>query len=404
MKIKYLLTAFAALVFFSSCEEDTSRNEESDYVRLDSEMSVISDRIQFMKDINYNFRIAVETNYLKEEGFGTKAFLRKGDGQVRIDLYDDGVSDGFLRCDLAASNNIWSGGINAADIPEEGAWVLDVEFTLKDTILLGSDSSGIVYVVKNSVPEIDQVTGLADSDIFDSGFETRTVTVAVSDSNNAQAPYDGQDLKLRLYNISGTLLKENIYKRANNLTDFIFNIDSTYAAGIPTLRNYRFNLETTDMYGESSSIDFSNITIRNFAPSLNGLQYPDTVFIPAQDSVYFSVTVKPNDPQGHLEYQDIKNVIITVNSFPFNMRDDGNENFYPYNSGDILKNDGIYTATFKVKSTNQEAVYPFTIQAEDKVGNTSSVISGQLIFVKETSKRTKRSSDESGFIYINPFN
>jgi len=404
MKLKYLLTAFAALMLFSSCEEETVYNEGSDYVRLDSEMSVISYRIQFMKDINYNFRIAVETDYLKEEGFGTKAFLRKDGDQIRIDLYDDGVSDGLLRCDLAASNNIWSGGINAGDIPEEGAWVLDIEYSLNDSILLGSDSPGIVYVVKNSAPEIDQVTGLADSEIFDSGFETRTVTVAVSDSNNAVVPYDEQELKLRLYNISGTLLKENIYKRANNLTDFIFNLDSTYAAGIPTLRNYRFDLEATDMYGESSSIDFSNITIRNFAPSLKELQYPDTVFIPALDSVYFSVTVKPNDPQGHLEYQDIKNVIITVNSSPFNMRDDGNENSYPYNSGDLLKNNGVYTATFKVKSTNQEAVYPFTIQAEDKVGNTSSVISGQLIFVKETSKRTKRSSNESGFIYINPFN
>ena len=227
----------------------------------------------------------------------------------------------------------------------------------------------------------------------------------MSDSNNTVEPYDKQDLKLRLYNISGTLLKENTYQRSNAGLDFIFNLDSTYAAGIPTLRNYRFNIETTDMYGESSSIDLSNITIRNFAPSLNGLQYPDTVFIPAQDSVYFSVTVKPNDPQGHLEYQDIKNVIITVNSFPVNMRDDGNENIYTFNSGDLLKNDGIYTAKFKVvDNENLDPAYQFSIQAEDKAGNLSPVIAGEFIFYIETSKRTKRSTNESSFIYINPFN
>ncbi len=388
MKILRNINAITAitgilLMIWSCAQDDPVTPDEDKYFLRDIERSVVPFRIKAESNEIYRYKIAVETNYGINDGFKIDAFFRSGQDSLHMDLYDDGVSDDSLRNDLAASNNIWSGGINANDFPYDGDWKINVNYLLSDSVVLATEECGTVYVVINSLPVIDSLSGINDSDVFESGFDTRNVEVTVSDSNNLTVPYDEQVLKLELLDNSGIVLKESSYSRINTTQDFLFNIDSTFAAAIPFSRNYRIKLTATDLYGDSSFRELTNITIRNTAPVLDaaGLVYPDTVFIPVQDSIYFSVTVKVNDPQGHLEYQDIDEVTVTINSVPFSMRDDGNENYYPYNSGDLIKNDGIYTATFKVKSTNIEAVYPFQVQACDKVGNLSNVLNGQIEFI-----------------------
>jgi hypothetical protein len=130
--------------------------------------------------------------------------------------------------------------------------------------------------------------------------------------------------------------------------------------------------------------------------------YPDTVFIPVQDSVYFSIEVNVNDPQGHLENQDIEQVEMAIPSLSYSagMRDDGDF----YTSGDREVNDGIYTISFWVRSTNEEAVYPFGITAEDKAGNISPEVNGTLIFSAGGKNHIKRGSDETDLNYSSPFN
>ncbi|MBU4485356.1 MAG: hypothetical protein KKD38_00370, partial [Candidatus Delongbacteria bacterium] len=261
----------------------------------------------------------------------------------------------------------------------------------------------------NSIPVIKEVTGLASLDIFESGFDTKNIQTNVTDSNNLIIPYDEQDLKFQLYNSTGVLLKENTYTRPNVNQDFVFNIDSTYAAGISFARNYRMRLTTTDLYDASATIDFTNITIRNEPPSLYNLQFQDTIFVPIEDPVYFSVEVNVNDPQGHLSYQDIDEVLITTVSSR-SMRDDGSEfpNSNNEYSSDLVKNNGVYTIEYEVRNSylppdESIVVLPFSIQAKDKAGNMSPVISGQFIFVKNSKNSIKRRNDENSFNYINPF-
>jgi hypothetical protein len=406
-RIKYLILIAALFIVSAmiiSCDEGLKVSDtDENFVEFDSSSSVIPDRLQFGKDEVRIFRLSLPTNYLKEDGFSVKASFKKGSEEVGLPLYDDGFSDGLLRDDVAASNNIWSGGINILDFPSEGAWELEYGYFINDTIALGSGSIYPVYVIFNYPPVISSVEGLSSSMIFESGFDTKEISVSVTDSNDTQEPYDLHVLNFGLFNNLGVFIKALAFAQPGVGRDFEFKIDSTFAAGITYSRNYRLRLTTTDMFGESDNEEFTNIAIHNTAPSLYELSYPDTVFIPQSDSIYFSITVRANDPQGHLEYQDIKQVLINLNGIDFYMRDDGNENYYPYNSGDLLKNNGVYTATFKVKSTNLESVYPFTVIATDKVDNISPSVSGTLIFVKNSKKNVIKENDENHYNFASPF-
>ena len=127
------------------------------------------------------------------------------------------------------------------------------------------------------------------------------------------------------------------------------------------------------------------------------------MFIPTEGTIYFSVTVKVNDPQGHLQDIDQVELILYVSGNPQDpaiMGDDGNFN----DNGDLLSEDGIYTTSYFVNSGNEGDSYPFTIRATDKVGNISEEITGELIFVKNLKSKTNREDDAEKLNYSNPFN
>ena len=368
------------------------------------DLSVIQTRLQFEKDKIYHYKIAIESNYLPSDSLEVVAYFTNGTTIIDIPLYDDGISDGSLRNDLVASNNIWSGGVNGLDFVISDQWALDLTLYIDGDIQIGHYTYDAIYVVNNILPKIDSLSGISSGSILESGFETKIINVAVSDSNNIIAPYDEQILKMQLFNNSEILVKENEYQRANINDDFLFNIDSTYAAGVEDSRGYKIRFIATDLYGESDSLEIGNLEINNTAPFIYELDYPDTVFIPIVDSTYFSVTVKVDDPQGYLESQDIQNIelilYVSGNPYLYSMRDDGDFN----NSGDITANDGIYTKNFKVNSSNTEDTYPLTVSAADKVGNSSNELSGTLIFIKDTKSKIYRVNNAEKFNYSNPFN
>jgi hypothetical protein len=403
MKFKYaLLPMIFSALFFLSCENDpVNSNEDEKYLIFDSDRCVVPNRIQYGKDKIYHYKIALETNYLKQDSLKITSFLITENDSVEIELYDDGVSDDSLRNDLAASNNVWSGGINAIDITTEGVWLLKVNVYIDNSIKITEQIFSDIFVKENTAPQITAVTGLVQNDTLESGFETRNITVSINDPDNDAAGYnDNQTLKLEIRN-RDNVPKDYEFDRPDPLNNMFIQLDSTLAAGLKTNSRYTMTFIATDYYGESDSIKFDYIRIENTAPSLYNLNKPDTVFVPADSTLFvdFSVLVNLNDPQGNLESQDIQEVLITTGS-PRPMRDDGEEL-------DAVKDDGIYTISFSVSSSffsGTQAELPFTIQAMDKAGNPSGVLSGVLLFVEKEFKNTKRSTDESHFIYINPFN
>ncbi|MBN2857724.1 MAG: hypothetical protein JXN63_04920 [Candidatus Delongbacteria bacterium] len=403
MNIKNIFFSALITLLVISCEKDIPVQTTADkYANFDRDMSVIPDRIQFGIDKIYHIKISFDTNYSAADGFKASAFFFKDSEVIEIPLYDDGFSDDSLRNDLAASNNIWSGGINALDFTGEGEWPLYVESYLYNELIETYQPVAGILVKNNTAPAIDQISGIAENDTLSSGFEPLTLAIEINDPDNDESGYnDNQTLRLEIRN-RDNIPKDYDFVRSDPLSDMMITLDSTLAAGLSTNDRYKLTFIATDLYGEKDSLSFDNIRIENTAPSVNNLQYPDTVFIPAQDSIYFSIEVNVNDPQGHLESQDIDRVEMSIPSLSFTapLRDDGDF----FTSGDDEVNDGIYTISFWVTSTNEEAVYPFGIIAEDKAGNISSEINGTLIFTAGGKKYVIRGSNETNLDYFNPFN
>jgi hypothetical protein len=400
--ISTILTIIITVSFLTSCEKDPfDANGEKKYISFNETKSIVPKRIQFGKNKVYHYKIALETNYTKEDSLKITSFFINGKDTVRMSLYDDGVSDDSLRNDLAASNNVWSGGINAMDLISEGIWDIKAEVYVNCSFKIGEQIFSDIFVKENTAPEITAITGLAQNDTLESGFETRYIIVSVGDPDNDADGYnDNQRLRLEIRN-RDNIPKDYEFIRSDPLNNMVIQLDSTLAAGLKTNSRYTMTFIATDYYGESDSMKFDFIRIENTAPSLYSLNKPDTVFVPADSTMFveFFVSVNLNDPQGNLEYQDINEVLITTVSSRL-MRDNGEEL-------DAVKNDGIYTISYSANSSyfsGTQAELPFTIQAKDKAGNHSTVLSDTLIFVVKEFKNTKRGTDDKIFIYPNPFN
>jgi hypothetical protein len=403
MNIKNILLSALISILLMSCEKDVPvQTSEDKYAEPALEISVIPDRIQFGLDKIYYFRIAFDTNYYSGEGFRPYAYFISGTEIIELPLYDDGFSDDSLRNDLAASNNVWTGGFNSKDFPAEGEWPLYLESYIFDDLIETYQPVAGILVKNNTPPVIEHITGISENDTLSSGFDPISVVLDINDPDNDESGYnDNQTLKLEIRN-RDNIPKDYEFERSDPLSDMVIGLDSTLAAGLKTNDRYKLTFIATDLYGEKDSLSLDNIRIENTAPTVYNLMYPDTVFIPVQDSVYFSIEVNVNDPQGHLENQDIEQVEMAIPSLSYSagMRDDGDF----YTSGDREVNDGIYTISFWVRSTNEEAVYPFGITAEDKAGNISPEVNGTLIFSAGGKNHIKRGSDETDLNYSSPFN
>ncbi|MCK4979584.1 MAG: hypothetical protein KAS62_04265, partial [Candidatus Delongbacteria bacterium] len=294
-----------------------------------------------------------------------------------------------------ASNNIWSGGINGVDFLTDDIWVLDLSLFIDGDIQIGHYSIDEVYVVNNSLPSIDSLSGIA-SGILESGFQTKMLIVAVSDSNNYIAPYDEQILKMQLFNNSDIFVKETEYQRASVSNDFSFEIDSTYAAGVEDSRGYKIRFVATDLYGESDSLEIENIGIENTSPTIKNVEYPDS--INTTESGVFWIYADIDDPQGHLSYQDIDKVEIEINLDSYELLDDG----VFIASGDEVENDGVYTIGFSY-DVGDLGSFDIQMLAYDKVGNISSPVNGNITLYSGKKNNIGNNNAEK-FNYSNPFN
>ncbi|MBN2789527.1 MAG: hypothetical protein JXR69_05015 [Candidatus Delongbacteria bacterium] len=403
-KLKYiLLIVYTAVLLNSfSCSENTLESEDKT-VKIIEDLSVVPSKVQFGKDRVYHYKVALGSNYLPSDSLRVTAFFTNGTSTVNMEIYDDGISDDSLRNDLAASNNIWSGGINSNTFPEEGNWDFNIEVYIPDSTLIYDYVFQNILVNENSAPVINYVNGIADEDTLFSGFSTKNIAISITDPDNDASGFnDNQTLKLEIRN-RDNIPKDMEYVREDPLGTMIIKIDSTLASGLATNDNYNFTFIATDSYGESDSLEIKSIRLENTAPIIYNLIYPDTVFVPIDSTLFidFKVTVNVNDQQGNLmtEDQDIDSVNITTNSTRL-MMDDGE-------GLDENENDGIYTMPYTMNSSffpDTVAELPFVIEAVDKVRNRSNLLNGNLVFKKVSKSKTNRESNVQTFNYSNPFN
>jgi len=400
-KLKYIMTLVAslsALVFISSCDqEDPLTPETSKYIIFNREGSVIPTRIQFSKDIKYFFRLSFDSNYLQEDSISVLAYFTSGTDTVNIDLYDDGVIDDSLRNDLAASNNVWSGGINAQSYPAEGDWRLNIESVKRENTIKVYEPVEGIRVRSNTAPDIVSVTGLTENDTLNSGFTTRNIVVKVDDPDNDASGYnDNQTLRLEIRN-RDNIPKDYEFTRQNPLSDIVFQLDSTLAASLKTNNRYNMTFIATDYYGEADSLKLDFIRIENLPPTIVSTEHPDTINTAEQGVFWIRSLI--NDPQGRLSYQDIERVMITINMLEYELLDDGDF----ITSGDETENDGLYSIGF---SYNQGAsgTFSFSITAYDKAGNVSEIYQSDIVLSAKNYKNINiGNEDETYYNYIDPF-
>ena len=400
-KLKYimtLITSVSLLVFISSCAQEDPLTPETDkHVTFDRDGSVIPLRIQFSKDMVYFFRLAFDSNYFPEDSVSVLAFFTSGTDTVEIDLYDDGVADDSLRNDLAASNNVWSGGINAKSYPSEGDWRLNIKSVKGENTIKVYDPVEGIRVRSNTAPDILSVTGLNENDTLNSGFSTRNIVVKLEDPDNDAAGYnDNQTLRMEIRN-RDNIPKDFEFIRQNPLSDIVFQLDSTAAAGLKTNNRYNITFIATDFYGESDSLKLDYIRIENLPPVIVSTEHPDTINTAEQGVFWIRSLI--NDPQGRLAYQDIERVVVTINAKEYDLLDDGDF----VTSGDENENDGIYSIGFSYDQ-GSSGTFSFSITAYDKAGNVSEIYQSNIVLAAKKSRNTNTGNDnETDYSYINPF-
>ena len=363
---------------------------------INEDLSVIQTKVQYGVDRIYHYKIAVESNYLSADSLIVLASFTDGSTSLTMEMYDDGISDDSLRSDIVASNNIWSGGINSNSFPSEGDWQLNVEIYILDSTLVSEYIFRDILVNTNTAPRIDFVNGIADADTLESGFDTRILTISITDPDNDALGYnDNQTLKLEVRN-RDNIDKDYEFTRADPLSNMVIQLDSTLASELATNDNYDLTFIATDYYGESDSLSFGSIRIENTAPTIKNVEYPDS--INTTESGVFWIYAQINDSQGHLSYQDIDSVKIKINSEFHELLDDGNFIM----SGDEVENDGIYTIGFSYDVGNSGS-FDIEILAKDKVGNISSPVNGNITLYSGKKNNIGNNNAEK-FNYINPFN
>jgi hypothetical protein len=311
-------------------------------------------------------------------------------------LYDDGVTDDSLRNDIAASNNVWSGGINALDFPFEGEWLLNVYTELSGISLESFDPFTGIMVRNNTAPVITGLSGIAEYDTLQSGFQPISITLSISDPDNDASGYnDNQSLKLEIRN-RDNIPKDYEFVRTNPLSNMIIQLDSTLASGLKTNNRYKFTFIATDLYGEADSLALDYIRIENNPPVIVSVEHPDTINTAEQGVFWIKSLI--NDPQGHLSYQDIDKVEIELNSDFYSLLDDGEFAV----SGDEIENDGIYTIGFSYNSGNS-GTFGFTIKAYDKAGNISMAYDSSITLSPDKSQSSTGKINEIRYNYSNPF-
>ena len=108
-------------------------------------------------------------------------------------------------------------------------------------------------------------------------------------------------------------------------------------------------------------------------PVIEAVDFPATVTIPPEggDPVPVPIVATVTDPDGprNINRVEIQTLVEGVPTGPtFQLRDDGG---FDSNSGDEAANDGRYTITFQVESTNSPGDNVFRIRAIDRAGEVS---------------------------------
>lgn len=286
-------------------------------------------------------------------------------------MYDTGQDGDIIRNDgvytyqlIPKTSNLSPGQyfVHSQAIDQDGN---ESEIAL-DTVMVESGGDG-------SAPTISSVD-FPESMIIDSDI-VLTLVVRAEDEDGDLA---GLDLSIYQENSRDPFLSATIIPTSNNE----FRMDLNTSIFTQTRSNYLFRLSAFDLLENKSKPMVRNFylerVVSNDPPQVLEVTAPDTISRSGENT--FLLTAQVTDPDG---LNDIAEVMM--NSFlpggtpasgnPFFLRDDGI-------GGDVTENDGIYSSTFTIGQSNATGTYRFDIQAKDKAGQLSNIVSHSITVIE----------------------
>lgn len=394
MKLTIYLSAIAVLFVLLACTEDPYSAEPQAVPAFKFQLTGNdSIRSKFAINKKYLLKLRLINEYLEYDSVSVSAIYKSATTAFdTIKFYNDGGLNGSP--DQIPNNEIWTAYFTST-IDNDSNTILDsLIFTAK--LYTGFSLKTINYrkninCIESFPPVIRSITGITNGSVLQSGFAPFNIFIKADDENNINNYTDNLRAFVMLYDSLDAL------KRTDTLSNYIydslkfnFRIDSSYAAGVHTSAKFRIRSIIEDSYGDlSDTLKVQYFKMINTKPEISKFLIPDSVIIPAIDSIFFYVKIKCKDRQSCLK--DMQEVRLTLKDSAqavvdtYFMLDDGNFN----ESGDSTPYDDIYTKAFKLKPNNHPNYYIFDMIAIDKAGNQSTNLVDTIRFVNANKKQFK---------------
>lgn len=367
--IRKWLVFFTSLLFFIlSCEEEkVIVNQEMPYkiqeIRVPETISSTSDKPVLIT--------ATVTHPYGHEGIQiVEAVILDSMDQIKstISLFDDGSIENARSGDVIAFDQVYSFNLIGSELGlADNIYNVIIRVISVDDEMLQSENLPM-KVFSNKAPSIVEYF-FPDSILV--GFPETQASFTVNDSNGLD---DILWVVLEGYkpgNISPAF-QDTIVNPLNNSPVFLFQLDSSYAAGKKD--DYQMRIFVEDKVGEISEEEVFPLYVENTPPELWHAIVPDSLQIPTSGDIKVKISIRVNDRQSLADID-----LVYFNSEkpdgnpssgnPFLMFDNG----LPYDpdnpaaAGDEISGDGIYTITVFLPAGTSIGTYKFSFFARDKV-------------------------------------
>jgi len=176
----------------------------------------------------------------------------------------------------------------------------------------------------------------------------------------------------------------SFFLQSTGSDSFQFSSPLTFTIKNTDIGTMVFQFSITTVSGSSSNLVQQSLVIQrnvNHPPVILNVALPDTVVLPAHDSLLIKITAQVSDPDGLGDVGEV--FFYSLNSTnpqqKFEMYDDGGRVFP--NDGDDVAGDGIYTIIIKIVDTpfvRQVGTFHFEFHAADKEGASATPITKSL--------------------------
>lgn len=360
-------------LFLISCEEKTGIMEQPEVFSIQEVSIPRKISVSRVKTYSIAFKVTHPEGIDAVDSVSV-TFLGsdKSTQLLNIGLYDDGGNNHPNDRDVIAKDGIYT-NIFQSDSLVFPLGAVFIRATAIDKYQQQLQTDLIESLSLLNAPPV--LVSISAPDTLPSGSSTMLFSVTVQDSNDID-DIDRVIMKLRTQSL--TIFSTDLDLLNSPALDtalFGAYFDSSFAE--ERIGNYELEFQAVDISGDSSNISSQTIYLENTAPEIFNISLRDTIQRPSSGFDTLHVKISANDAQGLSDILSVGFIPLLVGGDTLGfqpMFDDGNQSDH----GDDTANDGRYSTIVRIEPQNQPGTYIFNFSAEDKVGNTSIVLSDTI--------------------------